>query len=72
MEALAGVTVIEVKVAFVTVKLAVPLVAPKAALIVVVPAEEPVAKPLPSIPANAGLDEDQVTALVILWLLPSE
>ena len=69
----AGVTAIEDNVtAAVTVRVAVPVFPPKAAVIVAFPAALPVASPLLTIVAVVVLDELQVTWVVIVWVVPSE
>jgi len=72
IEAVAGVTVIPVNVAPVTVKLALPETLPVVALMVVVPAAAPVARPPFEIVAVAVLLLDQVTLLVQLDVELSE
>jgi hypothetical protein len=69
---LSGVTDIEDKVALVTVRVAVPDLPFKAAVMVVVPGLAPVARPLALIVATVVLDEVQVAAVVISWLVPSD
>ena len=70
--ALSGVTDIEDKVAVVTVRVAVPDLPPKAAVMVVEPALTPVARPLMLTVATPVLDELQVACVVISWLVPSD
>ena len=70
--AVAGVTAIEFRVVAVTVRVAVPDIPPKAAVMVVVPAATAVAMPLLLIVATPVLDEFQVTCAVISRLVPSE
>jgi len=70
--AVAGVTAIEDRVAAVTVRVAVPILPLKAAVMVVVPAATAVARPLLLIVATPVLDELQVTCAVISRLVPSE
>ena len=71
----AGVTAIDTSVAFVTVRLAVPVMVPEVAVIVTVPAATPVASPWVEAPllivALVASDELQVTVLVTLFTLPS-
>ena len=62
---LAGVTVMEDKVAEVTVRVVVPEMLPELAVIVVVPAATAVAKPVLLTVATGVLDELQVTWVVI-------
>jgi hypothetical protein len=57
----AGVTVIEDRVAEVTVSVALPAIFPELAVMVTVPAEMAVARPVLSIVATAGFDELHVT-----------
>jgi hypothetical protein len=72
MVLLEGVTVIEVTVAFVTVRVAVVLTAPSVAVIVVVPAASPFATPvLAPIVALLVSDEFHVTRLVRFRVPPS-
>ena len=72
IEAEAGVTVMELRVALVTVSDAVPLVAPEVAVIVtVVPVTMPVATPLEAIVASEVLEEVQFTVLVRFCVVPS-
>jgi hypothetical protein len=56
----------------VTVRVAVPVLPLKAAVMVAVPAATPVARPLLLTVATDVLEEDQVTCMVISWLVPSE
>ena len=75
MLAVAGVTAIEdnvAAVAAVTVRVLVPVLPLKAAVMVAVPAALAVARPPVAIVAVAVLDELQVTCVVILVLVPSE
>jgi len=67
---LAGVTVMEVTVAPVTVSAAVPLTEPEVALTVAVPVPTPVARPEELMVATEEEDEDQVTE-GNSWVLPS-
>lgn len=67
-----GVTLIEVTISAVTLSVAGLLVMPlSAAVIVVEPPATPVARPLESIVAIDGTDEDQVTEEVTLAVEPS-
>jgi hypothetical protein len=70
--ALSGVSVIEAKVASVTVRVVVPDILPEEAAMVVVPGLTPVASPLLLTVAVAVLEELQVTCVVISRLVPSE
>ena len=72
IEAVAGLTAIAVSTALVTVSAAVPEILPEAALMVVVPAPIPLARPVPEIVAAAGLLLDQVTVAVQSELAPLE
>jgi hypothetical protein len=65
------VTVIEVKIAAVTVKLVEPLTEPDVTVIVVEPTATPVASPLLAMVAAASFEEPQVTKLVRFCVLPS-
>jgi len=71
-----GETAIETRVAFVTVNPVFPDTLPIAAVMVVLPADTPVARPLlPAVlemVAMLAFDEDQVTELVMFWVLASE
>ena len=67
-----GVTDTEDNVAAVTVRVAVPVLPLKAAVMVEEPAATPVARPLPLIVATVAFDELQVTCAVISRLVPSE
>jgi hypothetical protein len=69
---LAGVTAMEDRVAEPTVRSVLPETVPEVAVMVVVPAARAVASPLLLIVAVAGLDELQVTWVVISWVVPSE
>jgi len=69
---LSGVTAIEDKAAAFTVRIVFPEILPEAAVMVVLPAATPVARPLLLIVATDALDELQVTWVVISWLVPSE
>jgi len=69
---LSGVTNTEDKVAEVTVRVAVPVLPLKAAVMVAVPAATPVARPLLFTVATVALDELQVTNPVISRVVPSE
>ena len=66
MLGLAGVTAMEDRVAEFTVRAAVPVIFPEAAVMVVLPAATPAARPLLFTLAIDGLDELQVTWEVIL------
>ena len=75
MEGLAGVTAMDTRVAEVTVKVVELETAPRVALMVVVPALTPVARPslpkaLEMLP-TAGADEAQVTVAVRSWVVLS-
>ena len=72
MLAVAGVTAMEDRVAAVTVKLAVPDLPLKAAVMVAVPAALAVARPLLATVAVVVLEELQVTCEVIVWVVESE
>jgi hypothetical protein len=67
-----GITVMEDRVAEVTVRVVLPEIVSKVAVMLAVPAAKAVASPLLLIVAAAGLDEVQVTWVVISWLVPSE
>jgi hypothetical protein len=62
----------ELRLAEVTVKVVLPMIEPKVAVIVVVPAETQVATPLALMVANAVLDEFHVTDAVMSCEVPSE
>lgn len=66
----AGVTAMETRVAWLTVRDAVPVTPPEAAVTVVVPVPVLLANPVVSIAATDVEDEDQVTD-VSNWVLPS-
>ena len=68
----AGVTDMEDRVAVVTVRLELPEAAPEVAVMVAMPGAMAVAKPLLSTAATDGLDELQMTCVVISKLVPSE
>ena len=72
MLGLAGVTDMEDKVAEVTVRVVLPEILPEMAVMVAVPAEEAVARPLLLTVTTNVFDELQVTCVVILKLVPSE
>lgn len=72
IEALGGVTLMELRVGLGTATVAVPVTAPNAALIVAFPAAAPVARPLLLMVAIAVLEDDQVTELLIFPIVPSE
>ena len=63
-----GVTVMEDRFADVTVRVVPPETSPKVAVMIVVPAARPLAKPLLSTVATAVLEDRQVTNVVILSL----
>jgi hypothetical protein len=67
-----GVTDMEERVARGTVRVVVPEVLPEIAVMVAVPTATAVAKPLLLTVAIDGLDELQVTCVVMSWLVPSE
>ena len=69
---LAGVTAMEDRVAEVTVRVVLPATVPEVAVMVVVPAEAAVARPVLLTVATDGLDEVQVTCVVISKLVVSE
>jgi hypothetical protein len=69
---LAGVTAMEDSVAGVTVRVVLPEIPPKVAVMVVVPAARAVARPLLLTVAAEVFDEAQVTSGVRSWLVPSE
>jgi hypothetical protein len=72
IDAVAGVTVMEVSAAGVTVRDAVPVIAPEVAVMVTgPPGATPVATPVEAIVAMALLDEVQATVLVKLCVVPS-
>jgi hypothetical protein len=71
MVELAGVTLIETRIAFVTVRRVVPETDPEVAVMIVEPAVAPTAKPSPSIVAIAVLDELQVTVADRSCMVPS-
>jgi len=70
MLGLAGVTAREDRVAVFTVRVVLPEVLPEVAVMVVVPVETAKPRPLLSIVATDGLDELQVTCVVISMLVP--
>jgi hypothetical protein len=72
MLGLAGVTEMEDRVAEFTVRVVLPEILPEMAVMVEVPAATAVARPLPLTVATEGLDEVQLTCVVISWLVPSE
>jgi hypothetical protein len=72
MLGLAGVTDMEDRVAEVAVRVVLPEILPEVAVMVAVPAEKAVARPLILTIATDVFDELQVTCVVILWLVPSE
>ena len=65
MVGLAGVTVMEERLADVTVRMVPPEISPKVAVMIVVPAARPLAKPLLLTVATAVLEDRQVTYVVI-------
>jgi hypothetical protein len=67
-----GVTDIEVKIAEVMVRVALPDIPPEVAVMVTAPRARPVAKPVLFIVATDGFDEAQVTSVVISKVDPSE
>jgi len=69
---LAGVTDMEDRVTEVTVRGVLPEKVPEVAVMVTLPAEPAVARPLLVTVATDGLDEAQVTCVVISWFVPSE
>jgi len=72
VDAVAGVTAIDVKTAEVTVRVAVPLIVPELAVIVAVPATTPLASPVwRPIVAVAVLDEVQLAVVVKSCVEPS-
>ena len=72
IEAVNGVTTIELNVAAVTVKVAEPDLPPDVAVIVAVPTDWPVATPGDTTVATAMGSEVHVTVLLMLALVPSE
>ena len=72
IEAVNGVTTIELNVAAVTVKVAEPDLPPDVAVIVAVPTDRPVATPGDTTVATARVPELQVTRLLMSTLVPSE
>ncbi len=68
----AGVTAIETSVGAVTVSSVLPLIAPRVAEIVEVPAATPWASPPLEMVATAGEPEAQVTEPVMVWVEASE
>ena len=72
IEGVAGVTVMDVRTAAVTVRDAVPVIAPEVAVIVEVPTATPVARPPLLMVAVAVELEVQVTAEVMSAVEPSE
>jgi hypothetical protein len=69
---LAGVIAMEDSVAEATERVVLPETVPEVAVMVAVPTELAVARPLPSTVATDGLCEVQVTCAVISWVVPSE
>ena len=67
-----GVTDMEVRIAEVMVRVALPDIPPEVAVMVTAPRARPVARPVLPTVAKAGFDEDQVTSVVISKLDPSE
>ena len=72
MSGLTGVTVMEVKIAELTVRAALPEMLPEVAVMVTAPRARPVARPVLLTGAKAGFEEAQTTSSVRLKLLPSE
>ena len=72
MEGVAGVTAMDTRVAAVTVRLVAPVMLPRVALMVVVPALTPEARPslvaALEMLATAGAEEAQVTVVVKFWV----
>ena len=66
-----GVTAIETSWAAVTVKIVFPLTDPKVAVMVELPTETLVARPLDAMVATPVMDDDQVTCEVRFCMLPS-
>jgi hypothetical protein len=62
----------EVRIAGVTVRIVFPEILPEAAVMVAEPVVTAVARPLLLTIATDVLEEDQVTCVVISWLVPSE
>ena len=69
---LAGIKAMEDRVAEVTVRAVLPEILPEVAVMVAVPAETHVARPLLLIVATDVFDEVQVTCMLTSWLVPSE
>jgi hypothetical protein len=69
---LAGVTAMEDKVAEVTIRVVPPETSPEVAVMIVVPAVRPLAKPVRLTVATAVLDDPQVARAVISLVVPSE
>ena len=67
----AGVTVIETRIALVTVRVPYPATPDNVALMVVEPVARLVAKPVPEIVPTPALDEVQTTKEVMFLLVPS-
>jgi hypothetical protein len=67
-----GVTDMEVRIAEVMVRVALPDIPPEVAVMVTVPLPRPVARPVLLTGATDGFDEAQVTSVVISKLDPSE
>ena len=72
MSGLTGVTVMEVKTAELTVRVALPEMLPEVAVMVTAPRARPVARPVLLTGAKAGFEEAQATSAVRLKLVPSE
>jgi hypothetical protein len=72
MLGVAGVTIMEDRVAEVTVRVVLPEIFPEVAVMVALPAETQVARPLLLIVATDVFDEVQVTCGRTSWLVPSE
>jgi hypothetical protein len=72
MLGLGGVTARDNRVAEFTVRVVLPEIPPEVAVMVVVPTETPMARPVLSIVATDVSDQPQVTCVVISWLVPLE
>jgi len=72
MVGLAGATEMDDRVAELTVRVVFPEMLPKVTVMVVVPAETAVARPLILTVATDMLEEVQPTWVLISWLVPSE
>lgn len=71
IDALFGVTAIDARFAIVIVTLVAPLMAPDVAVTLTVPGSAPVTSPLSEIVASLTSEEDQLTEVVIVFVLPS-